>query len=70
MSLNTKAQYYLNKPLITDAQSLESVSAADVRSAVQSALNSPLTLVAQGGQVSKIPSIERVSQLLNWYKSK
>ena len=35
--------------------------------AVNKSLNSPLTLVAQGGQVDTIGSYDKVAKLFNWY---
>lgn len=64
LCMATKMQYYLNK--IVDIESeLDAVTASDVQAAVSRALSSPLTLVAQGGQVQRIPSYDKVSQLFN-----
>lgn len=43
--------------------SISNVSASQVTDAVNKSLNSPLTMVAQGGQVNTIGSYEKVGRL-------
>jgi len=45
---------------------VDSITVADVQSAISKALSSPLTVVAQGGQVNKIQSYDKIAQLFNW----
>ena len=62
---NSKMQHYAKQPGDNYADIIDQISPADVRAAVSAAVKSPLTLVVNGGQVHKIPSIDRVSQLFN-----
>lgn len=61
----TKSLYYLNRPNEDLLAQVESVSEDQVRSAVEAALKTPLTLVAQGGEVSAIPSWDKISSRFN-----
>ena len=56
---------YLGKTYENYANLVEGVTAVDVQNAVNKALSSPLTLVLQGGQVQKVGSYDKVSQLFN-----
>ena len=57
----TKATYYLGRPNDDLTTQLESVTDEQVRSAVEAALRSPLTLVAQGGEVNALASWDKIS---------
>lgn len=61
----TKSLYYRGNTGENYAAEIDAVTASDVRSAVEKALRTPLTLVAQGGQVNTIGSWDKVSQLFN-----
>ena len=61
----TKCVYYLGKAYENYNTLIDGVTAADVQNAVAKALSSPLTLVLQGGQVQKVGSYDKVSQLFN-----
>ena len=45
---------------------IDGVSASDVQNAVSQALKTPLTVVAQGGEVNRIQSYDNLSKLFNW----
>lgn len=61
----TKSLYYRGNTGENYAAEIDAITAADVNNAVSKALGSPLTLVAQGGQVNTIGSWDKVSQLFN-----
>ena len=61
----TKSLYYRGNTGENYVAEIDAITAADVNNAVSKALGSPLTLVAQGGQVNTIGSWDKVSQLFN-----
>lgn len=61
----TKAQYYTGSPRDEWKSEINNVTLEQVQGAVSQALQSPLTLVAQGGQVNEIGSYDKISQLFN-----
>ena len=60
----TKAQYYTGSPRDDWRNDINNISSDQIKNAVNKALNSNVTLVAQGGQVNTI-SGEKVKQLFN-----
>lgn len=65
----TKALYYLNETGEDYRSKIDEVTAASVNAAVAKAIKSNLTFVAEGAQVSSIPSYDKITQLFNWYIS-
>ena len=57
----TKSLYYLNRPNEDLIYQVENVSEEQVKSAIETALKSPLTLCAQGGEINAIPSWDKIS---------
>ncbi len=61
----TKSLYYLGDTRENYAQAVDSVSQSEVVDAVNRALSSRVTLVAQGGEVQSLPSYDSVSKIFN-----
>lgn len=61
----TKRFYYSGNVGENYRSEIDSVSASAVTEAVSKALSSPLTFVAQGGQVNTVASWDKLSQLFN-----
>lgn len=47
------------------SSAIDGVSVSDVQNSVSQALKSPLTMVAQGGEVNRIQSYDNLSKLFN-----
>ena len=61
----TKAAYYLGRPNENLATQVDSVTDAQVQAVVEAALRTPLTFVAQGGEVNALPSWDKISSHFN-----
>lgn len=61
----TNALYYLGRTNENLGSEIEGLSLEQVQEAVSKALKTPLTLVARGGEVSSLPSYEKISSLFN-----
>lgn len=61
----TKALYYLNETGEDYRAKIDAVTPNCVREGMEFILKGKLTLVAEGGEVSSIPSYDKVSQLIN-----
>ena len=59
----TKSLFYNGKVNEDYIQQIDAITASDVQNAVAKALRSPLTFVAQGGQVNRIGSYDKITQL-------
>ena len=59
----TKSLFYTGKVNEDYIQQIDGITASDVEKAVSKALRTPLTLVAQGGQVNRIGSYDKITQL-------
>lgn len=60
-----KALYYLNEAGEDYRSKIDQVTASSVNAAVAKAVKSNLTLVVEGGQISTLPSYDKITQLLN-----
>lgn len=61
----SKALYYLNETGQDYRSKIDRVTASSVNAAVAKAIKSNLTFVVEGGQVSNVPSYDKISQLFN-----
>lgn len=57
-----KSLYYIGKTNEHFAQQVDNITLAQVQEAVAAALKTPLTFVAQGGEVSHLESYEALSK--------
>lgn len=60
--------YYGGNASVCFSSAIDQVSVGDVQNAVSQALKTPLTLVAQGGEVNRIQSYDNISKMFNWYQ--
>lgn len=61
----TKALYYLNEVGEDYRKKIDAVTASSVNEAVSKAVKGKLTFVAEGGQVTTVPSYDKITQLFN-----
>lgn len=61
-----KACYYLNETGEDYIKKIDSVTASSLQQALSKAVKGNLTFVVEGGEVSTVPSYDKVSQMLNW----
>ena len=61
----TKSLYYEDNASVCFSSAINQVSVRDVQNAVSQALKTPLTLVAQGGEVNRIQSYDNISKIFN-----
>ena len=61
----TKALYYLGRTNEDFSSQVDAVSADQVLSAIDAALKSPLTFLAQGGEVNTLPSYDKIASRFN-----
>jgi len=59
----TKGVYYTGEPQDNLSQIIDNTSSSEIQDAVNRALSSPLTLVAQGGEVNRLRSYDNISKL-------
>jgi predicted Zn-dependent peptidase len=59
----TKSLYYLGDTRENYSQAIDSVSHSEVIEAVNRALSSKVTILAQGGEVQHLPSYDSVSKM-------
>ena len=59
-----KGLYYTGSAQTEFGGAIDGVSVSDVQNAVSQALKTPLTFVAQGGEVNRIQSYDNLSKLL------
>ena len=62
-----KGLYYTGSAQTEFGGAIDGVSVSDVQNAVSQALKTPLTFVAQGGEVNRIQSYDNLSKLLQWW---
>lgn len=58
-----KSLVYTGSAQTDFGSAIDSVSVSDVQNAVTQTLKTPLTLVAQGGEVNRLPSYDSLSKL-------
>ena len=61
----TKSLYYLGRTNEDFSSQVDAVSADQVLAAIDSALKSPLTFLAQGGEVNTLPSYDKIASRFN-----